>query len=241
MPVYGQPLYSGGTMDQQINRRNRRPLALLMLLIFISHSATAASVRGGDGKSSTGDDMSRRYIAQISLLKQEIAKNSATLEERDAQLEEITGTLESTEQSLAQAEATGAKLRSRLEQAIERIQHTDERLQQTQNKLSGTRHQLNVMTHSKTDLEELSLLQKGELLTCEEKNLALYRVNRELTAQYEAKGVLTGILQREPVTGLKQVQIENIIEEYRNKLDQQIYQAPAAALELPAEPKFSEF
>jgi hypothetical protein len=45
---------------------------------------------------------------------------------------------------------------------------------------------------------------------------------------YAAKSCSDSLLQREPFTGIKQVEIENILEEYSYKLDQQKVDTKAA-------------
>ncbi|MFO1436125.1 MAG: hypothetical protein U1F34_07180 [Gammaproteobacteria bacterium] len=55
----------------------------------------------------------------------------------------------------------------------------------------------------------------------ETKNQKLYDYNVELMHIYAAKTCSDSLLQREPFTGIKQVEVENILEEYSYKLDQQ--------------------
>jgi chromosome segregation ATPase len=54
---------------------------------------------------------------------------------------------------------------------------------------------------------------------CEEKNLALYQVSNELLERYRNKGVLAALKQAEPFTGIAKVRMENLWQEYRDKLD----------------------
>ena len=47
----------------------------------------------------------------------------------------------------------------------------------------------------------------------------LNAVSQELMTRYHRKGVWDAILQREPVTGLKEVEMQNVLQEYQDKLD----------------------
>ena len=60
---------------------------------------------------------------------------------------------------------------------------------------------------------------EDELLVCANHNVKLYSTNRELLSQYEEKGVWSALKQQEPMTGLSQVQIENMIQNYRDIID----------------------
>jgi hypothetical protein len=62
----------------------------------------------------------------------------------------------------------------------------------------------------------------------ETKNQKLYDYNVELMHIYAAKSCSDSLLQREPFTGIKQVEIENILEDYSYKLDQQKVDTKAA-------------
>lgn len=62
---------------------------------------------------------------------------------------------------------------------------------------------------------------------CVANNLALYQYGTELLDLYQGKGVWTALTQREPVTGITQVRIENVLEEYRDKLAAERLRAPA--------------
>ena len=56
---------------------------------------------------------------------------------------------------------------------------------------------------------------------CEDKNLKLYQYSLQLVARYRHKGFFDVLLQKEPVTQLKQVEIDNIVQDYKTKIEQQ--------------------
>jgi hypothetical protein len=62
---------------------------------------------------------------------------------------------------------------------------------------------------------------RGEIAACEDKNVKLYGYGSELMRRYRDKTAFEAIRQAEPLTGLKQAQIDNVLEEYRDKLDAQ--------------------
>ena len=58
-----------------------------------------------------------------------------------------------------------------------------------------------------------------ELGSCETKNKKLYQYQVELINRAQNRGSLDALLEREPLTQLKRVEIENLLEEYRDKID----------------------
>jgi hypothetical protein len=56
---------------------------------------------------------------------------------------------------------------------------------------------------------------------CEDKNLKLYQYGRNLIDQCRDHSASDAVLRLEPFTGIQRVAIENLLEEYRDKLDAQ--------------------
>ncbi|MDN5936867.1 MAG: DNA repair protein, partial [Nitrosospira sp.] len=56
---------------------------------------------------------------------------------------------------------------------------------------------------------------------CEANNAELYRIGRELVDWYTSKGPVNAMLEAEPFTGMKRVEMENLLENYRDKLEGQ--------------------
>jgi DNA repair exonuclease SbcCD ATPase subunit len=55
-------------------------------------------------------------------------------------------------------------------------------------------------------------------VSCEDKNDKLYTWGQELLEKYKNKGVWAAMAQKDPVLGLKEVAIENTVQEYRVKM-----------------------
>ena len=54
---------------------------------------------------------------------------------------------------------------------------------------------------------------------CQSKNEGLYKANGELLDAYRDKGAFAALVQREPVTGIASVKVENAVQEYRFRLE----------------------
>jgi len=56
---------------------------------------------------------------------------------------------------------------------------------------------------------------------CTVKNAKLYDLNVELLKRYADKGVVDVVTGREPLTGLKRVELDNLVQDLQDKLDEQ--------------------
>jgi uncharacterized coiled-coil protein SlyX len=69
----------------------------------------------------------------------------------------------------------------------------------------------------------------------ENKNLALYQLGKEVLNRYEKFGLGTAITSREPFVGITKVKLENLVQDYSDKLmDQTVKPGVAPAPERPA-------
>jgi chromosome segregation ATPase len=57
--------------------------------------------------------------------------------------------------------------------------------------------------------------------SCETKNVTLFGYAEEVLQRYRKKGVWASLSQKDPVFGLKEVEVENVVQEYQLKFDSQ--------------------
>jgi len=108
------------------------------------------------------------------------------------QLENAAGTQAELNRKLADANRQIAALTAQTQDAAKELKHTQEQLESS----------------------------KASTASCEAKNLKLYQYSQELITRYQKKGVWAALAQKEP-TGIKEVGIENLMQEYQQKLDAQ--------------------
>lgn len=99
-----------------------------------------------------------------------------------------------------------------------------------QHELQDNKDQLARRTAQLVQLNRSFRLSRDEVQSCEGKNITLYNYSVQLLDLYEKKGVVASLVQEEPLSGIAQVQYENLRQEYRDKLEQQRVagQAPIA-------------
>lgn len=201
----------------------------------------AAPVSGALAQGAREDDPARRAIMKAQALLKRVAAEKAALEQQNLELQAAQRKVEKalaaseqrlaeTEQALEQAKARGASLEATLGRTEATLDSTRERLEDTRQRLGETtrflRRTLNEKQQVVLDTAATIDLQSREMLDCEAKNVALFEANAELMQAYEDKDALDALLQREKFTGIRQVAVENLLQEYQFKIEDASYTRP---------------
>lgn len=143
--------------------------------------------------------------AELDKTKKEL---EAALKERDAGTQKLGRSSQDLVNTQAKADALQRgfdALKSRFDELVEQFRATVtamKDLEQEKDRLA-------------TSVSEYD----ARVKVCERNNDALYKTNLELIDLYEHKGVFTSLMQHEPVTKLKKVEIENLMDRYRQLAD----------------------
>ncbi len=177
-----------------------------MRTISMYKTVTAILLAAAVGMASAGDADDQK-AAKVQRMLRQMALERDTLQTENVKLK---GELEALNRKLGDvkknSEAALGKSRGNYTSLNENFQETTQNLV----KLEAQKNQL-----QETIGEQAQLI-----VSCEDNNAKMVQINRELLARYERKGPLDAMLQREPLTQLKRVEIENIAQEYQEKIDQ---------------------
>jgi chromosome segregation ATPase len=198
-------------------------LALLLCLTGLSFHADASDKKAGREREAL-----RRVQQQLVQAQGQIA----TLEQEKAKLTEDLGKSQSASKA-AEGQAIGLQREVKAgkqqqsaqakELALAKAESSTiaQQLADTRKRLDETTQALKQATADKNNLESIKSRNEREISACESKNLALYGVGRSLMERFEHKTCGEALAQGDPFTGIKKVETENLLEEYRDKLDEQ--------------------
>jgi DNA repair exonuclease SbcCD ATPase subunit len=209
------------------------------LVLFVITGVSTALAADSDTRAAREREMLRR--AQEALRQSEEQNNELghakadaeqKLKDAAAQLDSARKTsrsaLSALQSKLQAAAAAQTDLTEQLERAKQQIAQLTSQQQDTAKRLGAREAELN---QTQQDLQ----LSKTENASCEAKNLKLYEYSDELVSRYQKKGVWAALAQKEPVVGIKEVGVENVVQEYREKLASQKISAPTSSS--PTAPK----
>ncbi len=169
-------------------------MALLVLAL------ASSAVHAGDAEDQKAVARAQRMLRQMSQERDALQAENAKLKSEVEELNRKFGNLKkNSEASLAKSREGNASL-------SENLQKTAQNLRQTETE--------------KTQLQGTVVDQAQLIESCEAKNVKMLQINRELLVHYERKGFIDAMLQHEPLTQLKRVEIENIVQEYQDQIDQ---------------------
>lgn len=150
----------------------------------------------------------QRLLHQMSQERDAAQAENAKLKNEVEDLTRKLGSLKkSSETSLAKAHENNATLN-------ENLQKTAQNLHQTESE--------------KTQLQATVVDQAQLIESCAAKNVTMVQINRELLDHYAKKGCFDAMLQREPLTQLERVEIENVVQEYQDQIDKQEFKQNTA-------------
>lgn len=178
----------------------------------------------------------RRVQQQVSKLQQDNATLQREKTELEAKLKAVEGELSKSKQqagrlrksatALEAAEKDNSDLRLKIAAGEERLKDTTQRCNE---QIASGRREIGsalatlaeVKVKNEQDLGNLHNLLQGESAragACEAKNQQLYQVTMDLVGRYKQnRGAWEKFLLSEPFTQLKSVQVENLLQEMREK------------------------
>lgn len=164
-------------------------------------------------------------------------ENQALATERDRLARAVRGSQARGRQEQVQREELQAR-RAALEQELRAVttqregllaerQAQDKALAQLREQLAGLQAAVTRVDSERQQLAGTLAARERGLASCEDNNLQLYRHGRELIEQCRDRSATDTVLRLEPFTGIGRVAIENLLQEYRDKLDAQKLQPRA--------------
>lgn len=237
-----------------------RKTGLLMLALFLN-MVFSGTVWSEDKRASREREALQRARQQVQQLGQEkaaLAEKLAGFEQEKAALALEKDKLASKIQD-AETRASGeGRKRTQLQATLDAVSREKQALLEQKNDLekrladmtakqTNTARELAATQTQKQQADATAESRGGQIANCEDKNMKLYQHGRELIEQCRDRSKTDALLRLEPFTGIKRVEIENLLESYRDKLDAQkllpsesISKAPGASAAQPAPATASE-
>ena len=192
--------------------------AFALLLIAVQGFAAAADT---DVRASREREMLKRTqeaLRQSQAQNAELVAQQATAEKQaDEKLKAAADQLESTRKTSRSAQAA---LQAQLQSAASKQTELTTLLADANRQLSAIAAKQQDTAGQLRRTQEQLKASEASTTACEAKNLKLYQYSQELMTRYQQKGVWAALAQKEP-TGIKEVGLENLMQEYQQKLDSQ--------------------
>lgn len=217
-----------------------RWISLTAGLVLVASSASvvqAQTARTGGTANAQLLQQLQQLASERTTLQAENARMKKELEDirkdRDAlkKAQQVVGT-RVKEDSAALARATSEKNASQ-----EELQRYKEKMEELIAKFRETAQELRQVEIEGNTAKQTLATRDRDLKVCLEHNQALYKLDDEVLNRLEHQSVWSRVATVEPFTRIKRVQLENLVDDYKARADdQRLKQAPQTAPAGPAAP-----
>lgn len=141
---------------------------------------------------------------------------------------------EATDQRVRAGEAALARSNAQRESTEQELTQTKAKMRELIAKFQEVATSMRDVETANTANQQMLATRDRELRTCVDRNLALYKLNDEVLTRLDQQGFWSRAAQAEPFTRIKRVQLENLVDEYKQRADEQRAPAPSALPETGA-------
>jgi chromosome segregation ATPase len=163
------------------------------------------------------DATAQKAMAKAQFMLRQATTEKTALQQQVIDLQKQVDTL--TKQLGNVKASSSAKQESLAQQMSGNSEKWREANEKVSEDLKTTREKLKTSTQKSVELEQNLKSQTDNFSLCYANNKKLYDINKELLSKYKDKGAMDALLQKEPFTGVSQVEVENLIQDYQYKLD----------------------
>ncbi|MEJ1964408.1 MAG: hypothetical protein WDO56_23840 [Gammaproteobacteria bacterium] len=218
---------------------------LLVLSATVLAGVFAQQASGQTARSGSGGAQNAQLVQQLQQLASERTAMQAEQARMKKELEELrkerdslkAGQAAASQRGRAESDAVVARSTRDREAVEKELAQLKLRTQDLIEKFRDTAQTLREVETDRATAKQALLRQGQELDACVANNLALYKLNDEVLTRFDQQGVWSRVAQAEPFTRLKRAELENLIDGYRTRADDQKYTpGMGAQLAPPANP-----
>jgi len=206
-------------------------LARVVLITFlccanVSHAADDKELKDAKEQVKRLQQKTKQLEQEKALLLADKSKTEASLSANTEQMEKSSRTLAFTNKKMVTLEADVEILKNTL---LELQSRSVDMAEKSSLNIQDLQSQLKMALEEKRRLEaslsttELALASSQQTISeCTTRNQILVKTGQSILDQYEKKSCFDSLAQKEPITKLKRVGIENRYQEYQEMLEQQL-------------------
>lgn len=209
---------------------NRLTLAAILLLIGVA--AQAQTQRSGNADARVAQQLQQLSSEKVAL-QAENNKLKQELEQVKAQLQKSASASKDLENRNKVLQASAGRGVASSQQTEEQLERSRAQLQELVTKFRETAQTLRDVEGERATVKSQLAAKEREFKVCVDRNVGLYELNKEVLNRMEDRGFWSQVSEREPFTRIKRTQLENLIDDYRYRVEelrlekQQQAQAPA--------------
>ena len=214
-------------------------LAATVLAGVFSWPALAQTARSGGSSAQNAQlvQQLQQLGSERTAMQAEQARMKKELEELRKERDSLkAGQATANQRARAESEVAVARSTRDREAAEKELAQVRQRTQDLIEKFKETAQTLREVETDRSTAKQALARQGLELDACVANNTSLYKLNDEVLTRFAPQGIFSRVAQAEPFTRLKRVQLENLIDGYRTRADDQKFTPGLGAQAAPPAP-----
>jgi chromosome segregation ATPase len=190
-----------------------------LTLCLMAASSQAQVQRSGNADARVAQQLQQLANEKVAL-QAENNKLKQELEQVKAQLQKSSSTAKELENRNRVLQASSASRTTNNQQAEEQLERTRAQMQELVAKFRETAQTLRDVETDRATAKSQLAAKEREYKVCVDRNAGLYELNDEVLDRMEDRGFWSQLAEREPFTRLKRTQLENLIDDYRYRVEE---------------------
>lgn len=201
---------------------NAQPIIVLIGTLALLPLASAQTERTGSDAARVMQQAQQlqQAIAERTTLQNENASLKTENETLKAQLAKVQGEQSALQRRVQTSEAAATRLTGSAEANQAALERSRAQLQELVEKFRETASNLNNVELAKRNTEIELAGREREVKSCVDRNVGLYELNAEILTRLEDRSFWTSLTEREPFTRIARTRLENLIDDYRYRVEE---------------------
>jgi chromosome segregation ATPase len=189
------------------------------LLVAAPMSAHAQAPRSGSDSARAAQQL-QQLAAERAELKDQNAKLQQQLDDLKKKSESSSSSAKSLQQRVAELTAEAARSAADNQQNTQALEKSRAQLQELVGRFREMAQNLKNTETERSDLTAQLSTKSREFSSCVDRNIGLYTAGIEVLNRMEHRGFFTSVSEKEPFTQIQRTRMENLIDEYRQRMDE---------------------
>lgn len=199
-------------MQRQCDLLNTKKIianAFCLLMGFIAYMASITVA------AESSNDATKNALAKAQYTLRQISAEKTSLEQ---QIAKLTADNAALQKDLEKYRKDASQQQQQINKQQSQLINLDNNNQQFQNHIENEKTKNGELTAENQRLLARLADQTENFDICYRNNKTLYEINQEILGQYQDKGFWDALSQKEPITALGQVKVENLVQDYQYKM-----------------------
>jgi hypothetical protein len=202
------------------------PVVGLAIAVFFTGVTAAQTARSGGGANAQLMQQMQQLASERTSLQTANAQMKKELDDLRKERDSLKKSQQAVDVRLKSSEAALARNATQHDSTEQELKQTKDRMQELVVKFRETIQTLRQVESERASAQQAFGASDRDLKVCVQHNAALYKLNEEVLDRFEHQSAFTRMATIEPFTKVKRVQLENLVDDFKSRADDQVLKTP---------------